>query len=98
MTSSSLGRGGLVVGTLLLLGGCGEEHASATFEGCAGGINRLQVALQAGGEAAAAPADRRSRAEDELNEATEARDREKWSDCIEALEEAFEAVNIKVTF
>lgn len=94
----NVSRGAIIAGVSVLLEACGDEHESATFEGCAGRIGRLQVALQQGGEAANAASDRRSRAENELNEAREARDRKKWRDCIDALEKAFEAVNIKVTF
>ncbi len=61
---------------------------------CTSNIARLQAALQPGGGAATAAANARTDAEEELDEAIEARGKRDWPDCLDALAEAFEAVGM----
>lgn len=57
---------------------------------CSDGIDELIVAIDGG----AGNANQRTEAEGELDEALEARDREQWGSCIDALEESFEALEM----
>ena len=76
---------------LLIVASCGgtmDEADAAPF--CSEGIDTLIAALDDGvGEA-----NDRTNAESELDEALEARDREQWGKCLDALEEAFEAIDM----
>lgn len=88
-----------LVGILALLGlaACGNgddssDQAAAVDGGavCSSGIAQLEDGLAAG----EGDANQRTEAESELDEALEARDGEDWDDCLDALEEAFEAIGM----
>lgn len=75
-------------------GGDGFANVANPEAACTSNITRLQAALQPGGGAATATAAGRTAAEDELNEAIDARGQRDWPDCLDALAEAFEALRL----
>ena len=76
---------------LLIVGSCtGKMSEADAAPSCSEGIDTLIAALDGG----AGEANDRTKAESELDEALEARDREQWGKCIDALEEAFEAIDM----
>lgn len=90
----------LVIAGSLTQAACGEAaddddagHQDATVNEeatCINGIAQLEAALAGNIEDVNA----RTEAEGELDETFEARDEGDWDDCLDALEEAFEALDI----
>ena len=80
----------VMAGALALGSAFADGHG--TMENCGAGIDQVMAALEGDIEDMNA----RTEAESELDEALEAQGEEDWEDCVDALEEALEALDMEL--